>query len=87
MFFTLLYLYVFLPAVNYYHKALHLGCCSSPRSASVILVQPLVVEISKCFFKKLVNMAYDEASQMKLNKDELVRVTLVYQGKFNGLYL
>ena len=21
-------------AVNYYHKALHLGCCSSPRSAS-----------------------------------------------------
>ena len=23
-----------LPAANYYHKALHLGCCSSPRSAS-----------------------------------------------------
>ena len=23
-----------LPAVNYYHKALHLGCRSSPRSAS-----------------------------------------------------
>ena len=23
-----------LPAVNYYHKALHLGCCSSPRSAT-----------------------------------------------------
>ena len=23
-----------LPAVNYYHKELHLGCCSSPRSAS-----------------------------------------------------
>ena len=22
------------PAVNYYHKALHLGCCNSPRSAS-----------------------------------------------------
>ena len=22
-------------AVNYYHKVLHLGCCSSPRSASV----------------------------------------------------
>ena len=22
-----------LPAVNYYHKALHLGCCGSPRSA------------------------------------------------------
>ena len=23
-----------LPAVNYYHKTLHLGCCSSPRSTS-----------------------------------------------------
>ena len=23
-----------LPAVNYYHKVLHLGCCSSPRSTS-----------------------------------------------------
>ena len=23
-----------LEAVNYYHKAFHLGCCSSPRSAS-----------------------------------------------------
>ena len=23
-----------LPVVNYYHKGLHLGCCSSPRSAS-----------------------------------------------------
>ena len=23
-----------LKAVNYYHKALHLGCCSSPRPAS-----------------------------------------------------
>ena len=22
------------PVVNYYHKELHLGCCSSPRSAS-----------------------------------------------------
>ena len=27
-----------LPAVNYYHKALHLGCCSSSRSASATLV-------------------------------------------------
>ena len=24
----------FVIIVNYYHKALHLGCCSSPRSAS-----------------------------------------------------
>ena len=28
-----------LPAVNYYHKALHLGCCSSPRSASVSFIK------------------------------------------------
>ena len=27
-------LYPLSEAVNYYHKALHLGCCSSPRSAS-----------------------------------------------------
>ena len=26
----------FVIIVNYYHKALHLGCCSSPRSASEI---------------------------------------------------
>ena len=25
-----------LPAANYYHKELHLGCCSSPRSASAM---------------------------------------------------
>ena len=29
-----------LQAVNYYHKALHLGCCSSPRSASGMVVIP-----------------------------------------------
>ena len=27
--------------VNYYHKALHLGCCSSPRSLSVYLMDYL----------------------------------------------
>ena len=27
--------FVLILAVNYYHKALHLGCCSCPRSASV----------------------------------------------------
>ena len=26
---------IYYPTVIYYHKALHLGCCSSPRSASV----------------------------------------------------
>ena len=28
-----------LPAVNYYHKALHIGCCSSPRSASALVAK------------------------------------------------
>ena len=42
--------------VNYYHKALHLGCCSSPRSASdirgydiyVIICKPLLGECLQC---------------------------------------
>ena len=29
-----IYIVVWLEAVNYYHKELHLRCCSSPRSAS-----------------------------------------------------
>ena len=32
-----------LEAVNYYHKAFNLGCCSSPRSASEICVKQLTV--------------------------------------------
>ena len=37
----------FVIIVNYYHKALHLGCCSSPRSASnfkylAVLNEPLI---------------------------------------------
>ena len=30
-----------LEAVNYNHKTFHLGCCSSPRSASVITLSEL----------------------------------------------
>ena len=41
----------------------------------------------KVFFKKMVNIAHGEASRMKLNKEELVRITLVYQRKLNGSYL
>ena len=41
----------------------------------------------KVFLKKMVNIAHGEASRMKLNKEELVRITLVYQRKFNGSYL
>ena len=29
---------LWLSAVNYYHKVLHLGCCSSPRSASSLIL-------------------------------------------------
>ena len=34
---------------------------------------------------KLVDMAHNEASLMKLNKEDLVRITLGYQGKFNNI--
>ena len=39
----------------------------------------------KVFFFKLVNMAYEEASLMKSNKEELIGMTLNYQGKSNGV--
>ena len=32
-----LFVIIVLPAVNYYHKVLHLGYCSSPRSTSEII--------------------------------------------------
>ena len=32
-------------------------------------------------------MARDEASLKKLNKEELVRITLDYQGKFRGVWM
>ena len=38
-----------LPAVNYYHKALHLGCCSSPRSAPGFYLPVLLNEYSIVF--------------------------------------
>ena len=31
-----------LPAVTYYHKALHLGCCSNPKSTSVFCVSEVL---------------------------------------------
>ena len=48
-----------LSAVTYYHKALHLGCCSSPRSASEPLffieihvnLSQLVGRFIKCMFR------------------------------------
>ena len=33
----------------------------------------------------MVNIAYNEASLIKLNKEDLVRITLDYQGKFNNI--
>ena len=35
-----------LPAANYYHKVLHLGCCSSPRSASDVFLCDLFLSIT-----------------------------------------
>ena len=32
-------------------------------------------------------MAHDKASRLILSKEELVRITLIYQEKSNGLYL
>ena len=40
-----------LPAVNYYHKAPHLGCCSNPRSASdfhIRLIQQIATNCQNC---------------------------------------
>ena len=42
-----------LEAVNYYHKALHLGCCSSPRSASAFYENIERHLTINCFCKKL----------------------------------
>ena len=42
-------------AVNYYHKALHLGCCSSPRSASDI-------------FKSIFRRVLDKHAPLKIKK-------------------
>ena len=33
----------------------------------------------------MVNVAHNEASLMKLNKEDLVKITLDYQGKFNNI--
>ena len=46
-----------LPAVNYYHKVLHLGCCSSPRSGSdfFIIVLPNVLFLKKNIIMHLLN--------------------------------
>ena len=33
----------------------------------------------------MVNIAHNEASLMKLNKEDLVRITLCYQAKFNNI--
>ena len=34
-----------LPAINYYHKPLDLGCCSSPRSASGVVISSSVFHL------------------------------------------
>ena len=32
-------------------------------------------------------MAHSDASLMKLNKEDLIRITLDYQGKFNSIFI
>ena len=54
-------------------------CCSKRLQCS------LQQQKFKSVFLKLVNMAYNEASLIKLNKEELVTITLDYQGKFNNI--
>ena len=75
-----------LQPINYYYKALHLGCCSSPRSASassgwfVILIVESVLKISsksksKSFFwcRKI------EWQRFNLRDTEEREITYVYQ--------
>ena len=49
--------YFTLEAVNYYYKALHLGCCSSPRSASKSINEKqaltFLISITRC---KIINV-------------------------------
>ena len=48
------------PAAKYYHKALHFGCCSSPRSASEIVTSVVslknLLQYTNCFWKELFTM-------------------------------
>ena len=42
----------YISAVNYYHKAPHLGCCNSPRSASALeIVNSVIHNVFKYFWK------------------------------------
>ena len=52
-----------LKAVNYYHKALHLGCCSSPRSAS-----------GDCNMDAITLLQLLETQTLKVNK--IIKLTL-----------
>ena len=67
-----------LPAVNYYHKALHLGCCSSPRSASKLYFRT-------CFFKNLVkdfiSGFYYWCSTITCSKNPIVTTALLALSK------
>ena len=64
--------FVKLEAVNYYHKALHFGCCSSPRSASEYL--GILERDDIC----------QEKMKAKMQNEYYKRVRAVLKCKLNG---
>ena len=62
-------------AVNYYHKALHLGCCSSPRSASTYF--PFILIIVEVCQSRLVFC--DEADEI------ITKIRAVYTNRISAL--
>ena len=63
-----------LEAVNYYHKALHLGCCSSPVFASVYT--NLYCKTSRKFYQQFTK------NKLKSAENEQVPGLIIRKGKF-----
>ena len=61
-------LFVMLEAINYYHKELHLGYCSSPNLPLVLICQ--VKEKEKMYFE---NALAEKNGSSTRNKDGLVK--------------
>ena len=45
-------------AVNYYHKALHLGCCSSPKPASSVFIVSFLTCFTTCSLVSIFNFEH-----------------------------
>ena len=50
-----------------------------------IITKRSILDVAAALDPPLVNMAHNETSLIKLNKEDLVRITLDYQGKFNNI--